>query len=598
MTQPRPVGAKPGRVPRLKAPIDPRNGDIESDASSTKSRTLFSLAGGLLAEVSLPKLVVALVMLIVVPSVFLGLAPLLATMWFRTVKSPGVVGLWALVLLAGLVAIAWLGGRRLLRLVEDSFWSLHAMAIQPLYAAGREVLLHLADRLLPKRTGAARRATMRAAAAAVSGGVICAVALWVASRAWPTSRWVGSLADLRTPHRLAVIAVANSVVLVAGYLAVASLIWGVADAIMPQPRDVTAFHARADVGRTWRIAHVSDIHVVGERYGFRLGSGRTGPRGNERLRDILARLDEFHRQRPLDAIVITGDLTDAGTTAEWAELLDALTPYPQLVELIVAMPGNHDLNVVDRANPARLDLPTSPKKRLRQLRTMSVLAAIQGKRVRVVDNRTRRLGDTLTDALEPYLFEMTAFADTGTRRRGKALPRMWEAIFPMVRPPDTDDGLGIIVLNSNAETHFSFTNALGLVSADQARAIDDVVAQYPRAFWIVALHHHIVEYPPPKNALAERIGTTLINGRWFTRRLQRVADRAVVMHGHRHMDWIGQCGELAIVSAPSAVMESSGAADSYFYVHTLGVDRDEHLALLEPERVVVRGDGTAPVDLS
>jgi hypothetical protein len=114
----------------------------------------------------------------------------------------------------------------------------------------------------------------------------------------------------------------------------------------------------------------------------------------------------------------------------------------------------------------------------------------------------------------------------------------------------------------------------------------------------VALHHHIVEYPPPKNGLAERIGTTLINGRWFTRRLQRVADRAVVMHGHRHIDWIGQCGGLSIVSAPSVVMESKGAVDSYFYVHTLGVDRDGRLALLEPERVVVRGDGAAAADLS
>ena len=34
-------------------------------------------------------------------------------------------------------------------------------------------------------------------------------------------------------------------------------------------------------------------------------------------------------------------------------------------------------------------------------------------------------------------------------------------MFPMVKPPNTEDGLGIIILNSNAETHFSFTNALG-----------------------------------------------------------------------------------------------------------------------------------------
>ena len=32
--------------------------------------------------------------------------------------------------------------------------------------------------------------------------------------------------------------------------------------------------------------------------------------------------------------------------------------------------GNHDVNIVDRANPARLDLPFSPGKRLRQIRTL------------------------------------------------------------------------------------------------------------------------------------------------------------------------------------------------------------------------------------
>ena len=89
----------------------------------------------------------------------------------------------------------------------------------------------------------------------------------------------------------------------------------------------------------------------------------------------------------------------------------------------------------------------------------------------------------------------------------------------MVLPPDTEDGLEIIVLNSNAETHFSFTNPLGLVSANRP-APRVATAQYPRACWIVALHHHVIEYPQPAKELSERIGTALINGSWFIRRLQ------------------------------------------------------------------------------
>ena len=58
----------------MKPIIDPRDGDIEDDASSTKQRSLFSLAGSLLAEISLPKLAVAWVLLIGLPGVALGLA--------------------------------------------------------------------------------------------------------------------------------------------------------------------------------------------------------------------------------------------------------------------------------------------------------------------------------------------------------------------------------------------------------------------------------------------------------------------------------------------------------------------------------------------
>ena len=93
----------------------------------------------------------------------------------------------------------------------------------------------------------------------------------------------------------------------------------------------------------------------------------------------------------------------------------------------------------------------------------------------------------------------------------------------------------------------------------------------------------------PAKALSERIGTALINGSWFVRRLQRLADHAVVMHGHRHIDWIGACGGLLIVSAPSPVMQATDDRDTYFYVHTLAVGTDGKLRLLEPDRIDLPG---------
>jgi hypothetical protein len=257
---------------------------------------------------------------------------------------------------------------------------------------------------------------------------------------------------------------------------------------------------------------------------------------------------------------------------------------------MLMLPGNHDLNVVDRANPARLDLPMSPARRLRQMRALSTMASTQGRRVRIVDHAKGCLGESLLEVVEKHRAEMEEFGDTGRLRLSKALGELWIETFPMVMPPDPEDGLGLILLNSNAETHFSFTNALGMISAEQVRGIEIAVTQYPRARWIIALHHHLAEYPWAAKELSERIGTSLVNGSWIVRRLQHLADRAVLMHGHRHIDWIGECAGLAIVSAPSPVMEATDDVPTYFYVHTLASGADGRLRLLTPQQITIDGE--------
>jgi hypothetical protein len=74
------------------------------------------------------------------------------------------------------------------------------------------------------------------------------------------------------------------------------------------------------------------------------------------------------------------------------------------------------------------------------------------------------------------------------------------------------------------------------------------------------------------------------------RSLAPLTGRAVLMHGHRHIDWIGQCAGLPIISAPSPVMEVIDDKDTAFYIHTLAVDADGKLSLLTPERIVVPGE--------
>ncbi len=112
----------------------------------------------------------------------------------------------------------------------------------------------------------------------------------------------------------------------------------------------------------------------------------------------------------IDAVLITGDLTDAGRSAEWSELLDALRAHPRLLERILILPGNHDLNIVDRANPARLDLPTSPNRRLRRLRFLSAADVVQGERVRLIDRAGSRLGGSLAQALDRIIRKSRDFS--------------------------------------------------------------------------------------------------------------------------------------------------------------------------------------------
>ena len=251
---------------------------------------------------------------------------------------------------------------------------------------------------------------------------------------------------------------------------------------------------------------------------------------------------------------------------------------------MLILPGNHDVNVVDRANPARLDLPFSPAKTLRKMRALSAMAAFGADRLRVMNAGAAEPGLTLAATLAPQRQAIETFADQGGLRLSNQLARVWDELFPLILPPAEEDGLGVAILNSNADTNFSFTNALGMIPVGQARKLTAAFDHYPKARWIVGLHHHLIEYPMPVAAFSERIGTALINGSWFQRVLKPYAERVIVMHGHRHVDWIGACGKLKIVSAPSPVM-APDSKPTHFYVHALARGADGRLALMTPTRI-------------
>ena len=137
----------------MKPVIDPRHGDVETDVSSTKRRSLLSLAGGLLVEISLPKLIMAWTLLLLVPGLLLGLGPIVVSDWVRTLSgsiATFVVGIWSCSCSLPSLALGYFGWRTLFRLVESSFWALNSVVVQPAYATVREVLRQLAEKLFLK----------------------------------------------------------------------------------------------------------------------------------------------------------------------------------------------------------------------------------------------------------------------------------------------------------------------------------------------------------------------------------------------------------------------------------------------------------------
>src|SRR3984957_16447924 len=120
--------------------LDPRDGDAEDDASSPKQKSLLAIAGSLLAEISLTKLLLAWIVSILLPAAILGLAPLIVTAWAGGLVSRVVelYGIGAALLLLAIVAAGWVGWRPFFPVAEANFWSLNALAGQPGYAWSRE----------------------------------------------------------------------------------------------------------------------------------------------------------------------------------------------------------------------------------------------------------------------------------------------------------------------------------------------------------------------------------------------------------------------------------------------------------------------------
>jgi hypothetical protein len=574
---------------------DLRQGDAEDNRTSPRvhglPRVIFSTA----LEFRYFKSLLSFLILVIGPALLLGLAPSVARTYGQLKYEAGsmlgrspIVGLVLLVILAGIALGLW---RPLTRSVVSIFWDLHYTLVFPLFVVLREILRMAAERVPDRATSPEqihrRRqiGTILAALLVVGGGLGLTIAVLNSSGL--------QMLDLRhvQPWVFARAALVNAAVIFGVSAAVESLYW-----LWHQPDfsgPVVNWEPAAsnlEVNGP-RVAHLSDLHLVGQRYGYRMETGTGGPRGNRRMDRALRQVAAAHAVTRLDHILVTGDITDAGTRAEWTEFLDLLQSYPELRACLSFVPGNHDVNVADRSRAGHFDLPWSAGLALRRLRVVLALAAIQGERARVVDRANGALGPSLNEYLQKgeRAERLRALARNGALRGRRAMANVWEEVFPLVEPPRRQDGYGIILLNSNSRGYFSLTNAVGVVNPSQLKALKCILRDFPHAAWAILLHHQIVEYPVTSIGFRERITLALVNAADLLSALRPHASRVIVFHGHRHWDWIGKCGNVVLCSAPSVMLGSHDEEDGSgkFHIHKLALGPNGVFRLSTTERVVV-----------
>jgi 3',5'-cyclic AMP phosphodiesterase CpdA len=571
-----------------------RRGDNDDNRTNPHRGGLRKVLLSAALEFNYVKAAIGFLVLIVAPALLVGIAPSLAITFgrlkFGTAVSAGHNPIAALLVVGLLAAWALWIGRPLVAKAIENFWHLHYTLVFPVFVTSRELLRSAAEWLPVARSPEAvergrRFGTMVGALLFAGGGIALATTVELSAGL--------QLVDVERVRPWAVLraALGNAAVFLGAGMAVESLYWVWRDLRFSCPVFDWTPSTPPDHGRTGRVAHLSDLHFVGERYGYRMESGTDGPRGNRCIRRALHRLSAIQAAAPIDRILVTGDVTDAGTRAEWAEFLDLLRRFPELRERLSFVPGNHDLNIVDRHNPGRFDLPWSAGQSLRRLRMVVALDAFQGERAHLVDRSSGAIGPSLREFLSKgdRAERLRSLARDGASQGRREMSKVWDAIFPLVElPPDTG-GYGLILLNSNARSHFALTNAIGVVNPAQLRALRLVLRANPDRAWMILLHHPVVEYPRVSIPLTDRIGLALVNAPDVLAAIAPHAERCVVLHGHRHYDWIGISRSVTLCSAPSVTMGSQGEAKyrGSFHIHEFSCDGAGRIRLTDTERVNV-----------
>ena len=319
----------------------------------------------------------------------------------------------------------------------------------------------------------------------------------------------------------------------------------------------------------YRVAHLSDLHAM--------ATGQTLAENPKRLVHIDAISELFlslSETTGLDAIVVSGDLTDKGDIDSWKALLSCVGVEEVSARIVIA-PGNHDLNPIEAGFWKSLrnfaDLRRTGQN-LRALRYLQVANALMGERTELVCPYTQRL-TTLSRVMEraqPDIDAWSARKIVKDRVRKRSLPPrdLLEKCFPMrvtVDGKSSASRLSFFVWNSVSSTAWPLLNAVGNIDDAQVERATKLISASSSSALVHVMHHQLAQpspkdlISPAKRTIKDRVTsgwTVLMRATTVIDWIESLGQQTVILHGHKHKYFVADLtdGQTTIVSSPSGTL--------------------------------------------
>lgn len=281
-----------------------------------------------------------------------------------------------------------------------------------------------------------------------------------------------------------------------------------------------------------KLIHWSDLHCT-PSCNHKTITGNPSP--NSTLQHIINNtyFREYYKRNNINAILITGDITDSGRGEEWKEYFSLIKKVPSSTR-IALVPGNHDLNITSRDRKTAIKDLTPLSWYISLIRFIISASQLQGSFSRIVDYnqliilnnylrenkiiiesfvknppiRTFLQSGTIAGTSAPDFREITSVEESN---RFHKIGYIFNKMFPMVvNIANTNcHPLYVIILDSNYRSSNIATNAFGHINKIQLEKLKMILANIDGPY-LIALHHHII-LPPTINSFTALFYTNYNN---------------------------------------------------------------------------------------